>query len=378
MIQKIKVAIPQRPYFISIGKGSLQTLAPLIQETRPGKDAVVITTKNILELYGKQLRKQLDKACDSVLVLTVPDTEKSKNAKLALRLIEKITRFDTKKKVFLVAFGGGVVGDLTGFIAAIYKRGVAYIQIPTTLLAQIDSSIGGKTALDTSFGKNLVGAFHQPRFVLSDIAFLKTLPDDQIRAGLSEAVKYALIKDSALFDFIKRNLAPIMAREPRALSPLVRMCAAIKAKIVAMDEFDKKGTRIILNFGHTFGHAIEAACGYKVSHGEGVAIGMVCAARLSVELGLLEEKTERALKELIAKIGHTTRLQKTKLKAIVRALSHDKKFSQGSNRFVLLEKIGKTKIVSNVPEKLIRKVLVGQTNEEEVISSVGLSCGRRN
>lgn len=360
MIKKIKVAIPQRPYFISIGKDALKYLPHLIQETQAGKDAVVITTKNVLGLYGKRLKEQLDKTCDSILILTVPDTEKSKDAKLAFKLIEKITRFDTKKNIFLVAFGGGVVGDLTGFIAAIYKRGVAYIQIPTTLLAQIDSSIGGKTALDTAFGKNLVGAFYQPRFVLSDIEFLKTLPDNQIRAGLSEAVKYAIIKDSSLFDFIKKNLPRIKSLESGALSRVIRTCATIKARIVALDEFDRKGTRMILNFGHTFGHAIEAAYGYKISHGEGVAIGMVCAARLSVELGLLEEKTARAIKGLITKIGLPTKTQKMKLEAICNALSHDKKFSQGSNRFVLLEKIGKTKIVNNIPEKLIRKVLLEQ------------------
>jgi 3-dehydroquinate synthase len=357
MIKKIEVALRRQPYSIYVGENALADLPRLIRKTQIGTDAVLITTRNLISLHGKKLMGYLHKSCDSVLPLVIPDSEKSKSAKVALGLIEKITRFDIKKRLFLVAFGGGVVGDLTGFIAAIYKRGVPYIQIPSTLLAQIDSSIGGKTAVDTAFGKNLVGVFYQPRFVLADTNLLKTLPTDQIKAGLSEAVKYAVIKDAAFFDFFKKNIKEIKALDTSRLNKVILKCAGLKARIVALDEFDKKGIRIILNFGHTFGHAIEAASRYKISHGQAVAIGMVAACKLSLKLGLLNEKTAREITQLLCAIGLPIKIKNIKPGMVLAALKHDKKFFQGKNRFVLIEKIGKTKIVENIPEKLLREVI---------------------
>ena len=357
MRQIITVGLARRSYQILLGKNVLSDLPNLIKNTAIGEDACVVTTAKIQALHGKKLKAALSKACVSVLVLTIPDSEKSKNAGLALRLIEKITRFDKKKKLFLVAFGGGVVGDLTGFIAAIYKRGVPYIQIPTTLLAQIDSSIGGKTAIDTSYGKNLVGAFYQPRFIVSDINLLKSLPCGQLLAGLSEAVKYALIKDAGLYAFLKKYHQKILKKDTRALSFLIARCAAIKAKVVAKDEFDKTGIRMILNFGHTFAHAIEAASRFKTSHGEAVSLGMVCACRLSEKLGLLNYKTSSEAIGLIKKMGMPTVIKRIRAGAIVKALAYDKKFAGKTNRFVLLEKIGKTKIVENIPQYLVSEVI---------------------
>ncbi len=353
----ITVPIPGKPYPIYVGKNAIAGLGRLIAAGKIGQDAVLVSTDNLLSMHGKRLQAELRKVCSSVLVLKVPDSEKSKNASLALKLIAQVTRFDMKKRLFFVAFGGGVVGDLTGFMAAIYKRGVPYIQIPTTLLAQIDSSIGGKTGVDTGLGKNLVGAFYQPRFVLSDTEFLKTLPRAQIQAGLSEAVKYAAIEDKALFTFIEKNLKKILSLDPKAIEKVILTCARIKARTVGLDEYDKRGVRVKLNFGHTFGHAIEAASCYKVSHGEAVAIGMVCAAEVSVKLGLLKEKDAAELKGLLERIGLPTKIKKIGKAPILNALAHDKKFTKGGNRFVLINRIGATMIVEDVPEELIKEVV---------------------
>ena len=359
MIETIQVRLKPHPYRIHVGKNALKYLPPLIKNTKIGSDAVVITTPRIWTLHGKKIKQALIKGCLNVLTLTIPDSERSKNARLAFRLIEKITKFDRKRKLFLVAFGGGVVGDLTGFIAAIYKRGTPYIQIPTTLLAQIDSAIGGKTAIDTPFGKNLVGAFYQPYFVLSDTSLLDTLPKEQLLNGLSEAIKYAIIKDPRLFTFLEKNYQKILMCDPAALNHLILQCASIKARVVGLDEFDKKGIRMILNFGHTIGHAIEAASHFRISHGDAVSIGMVCATKISNRCGLLAKKDVLTIVNLIKKIRLPTAIQGLKEKTILKAIEYDKKFTK-MNRFVLIEKIGKTKIVENVPQDLIRSVVAEQ------------------
>ncbi len=364
MIKVIPVKVKPRPYKIYVGKNALKCLPGLIKTAKIGLDAVVITTPKVWALHGKKLKKVLSKTCTDILVLKVPDTEKSKSAGFAFNLIEKISRFDRKKKIFLAAFGGGVVGDLTGFIAAIYKRGIPYIQIPTTLLAQIDSAIGGKTAIDTLFGKNLVGAFYQPFFVLSDTSLLKTLPAKQLLAGLSEAVKYAVIKDPPLFSYLKEKYQRVLQKDPACLNHIVLRCASIKAGVVGLDEFDKKGIRMILNFGHTIGHAIEAASKFKINHGEAVSIGMVCAIKISSRLGLLPDKESSSIIDLIKKIGLPTTFRGLKEKAILKSLAYDKKFTK-LNRFVLLEKTGKTKIVENVPEYLIRNVVREQSTAKK-------------
>lgn len=356
----IKVKLARSPYRIYIGKNILSMAGRLIKEAKIGSDALIISQASILRLHGKKIKQALQKTCSSVQTLTVPDSEESKSARFAFDLIEKIMRSDKKKRLFLVAFGGGVVGDLAGFIAAIYKRGIPYIQIPTTLLAQIDSAIGGKTAVDMAYGKNLVGAFYQPKFVLADVALLKTLPRKELLSGLSEAVKYAVIKDVRLFSFLEKNNQKILKKDAAALSYLIARCAAIKAGVVASDEFDKKGIRIILNFGHTIGHAIEAASQFRVSHGEAVSIGMICACDLSCRLGILKEKEALRIVDLIRGIGPSACTKGIKVHAVLKTIDYDKKFTKGVNRFVLIEKIGRTKIVENIPLDLIRKVIAAQ------------------
>lgn len=357
MIKNIKVDLSRKSYLILSGENAIDLLPGLINKTKIGRDAIVITTTNILNLHGEKFKKQLKKACHHILWLTVKDSEKSKSASVALDLIKKITQFDIKKDVFLIAFGGGVIGDLTGFIAAIYKRGIPYIHIPTTLLAQVDSSIGGKTALDTKFGKNLIGAFYQPKFVIADTMFLKTLPKNEILAGLAEVIKYAAIKDQQFFSFLEKNLEKILTLDPKILEHIITVCASIKADIVSKDEFDKKGIRIILNFGHTIAHAIEFITKFRISHGDAVSIGMIYACRLSREIKLLNKKDTGRIIDLIKIAGLPSKMPRINSQAILKAMDFDKKTKKGKLRFVLLKKLGKTKIVENVSQKTILKIL---------------------
>jgi len=357
-MKTIKVALDSGSYNIYVGKGILKRLGRLVKDAAlPGR-GVIISTPPILRLFENKIKK----ASQGILTrfLAIPDTEKSKNANLALKIIEKVMPFDKSKGVFLAALGGGVAGDLTGFVAAIYKRGIPYIQIPTSLLAQIDSSIGGKTAVDTRYGKNLIGAFYQPRFVLADTGLLATLPKKELMAGLSEAVKYGLIKDPGLYRWISRNAGKLLKRHPGCLEHLVCRCADIKARVVGRDERDTKDIRIILNFGHTIGHAVEAASDFALSHGEAVAIGMACACDMSVALRLLDKDAGGGVIALLETIGLPTRIQKKILGKALRALVHDKKFKAGKNRFVLLKRIGETRIVENIPADVIREILTGR------------------
>jgi 3-dehydroquinate synthase len=369
-MKKIIINFPNKPTPIYIDKDATQQLAHLIKKHQVGQDACVITTANILALHGKKIKTALKKVCSSYIFITIPDSEKSKNADLALKLIKQISIFNTRKKIFLISFGGGVVGDLTGFVAAIYKRGVPYIQVPTTLLAQVDSSIGGKTAVDTSFGKNLVGAFYQPSFIVVDTNLLKTLPSSEIRIGLAEVIKYACIKDTRLFSFLEKNYRKIIAKNSEMLELIVMRCAAIKAAVVERDELDKNKIRIILNFGHTMGHAFESASHFKISHGQAISIGMAYACRLSVKLKLLDQRTCNRIIALIQEIGLPIKSKNYKEQNILKTLLHDKKFSGKTNRFVLLEKIGKTKIVENIPDTVIREVLK-KINEAQINEFLG-------
>jgi 3-dehydroquinate synthase len=357
-MKTIRVSLEDRSYAIHIGSGVLRSLPRLIRANGLGRVAIIITTPRVHRLLGRLVSGELRRAGVDIHILEVPDTEKSKSADEALRLIEKITRLEKSRKVFLVALGGGVVGDLTGFVAAIYKRGIPYIQIPTTLLAQIDSSIGGKTAVDTAFGKNLIGAFHQPRLVLSDTRLLKTLPRRQILSGLAEGIKYGAIHDASFFAFIEKAIDQILALEPGATSRLIETSSRIKAGIVSRDERDTKDARIILNFGHTFGHAVEAASRFKITHGEAVAIGMVLACRLSEKLGLLDAASARRVSRLIQKAGLPATIPSfVKTASILKALAHDKKFSRGKTRFVCLTRIGQTRIKENVSPALIQNLI---------------------
>ena len=358
MISKIPVKLKDNPYIIAIGHGILKDFPKAVRGLDVGKDALIISNPIIERLHGAQLSMALKKAGYTVKILNVPEGEKSKSAAYAMKLLKQISTYDVDKRIFIVALGGGVVGDLAGFVAAIYKRGIPYIQVPTTLLAQIDSSIGGKTAIDLETGKNLVGAFYQPSLVFADTAVLKTLDKRQIRNGLAEAIKYGIIGDAKLFSYIEANHQKFLQGDVEVLNFIVRRCAQIKAKVVSEDEKEIKGLRTILNFGHTVGHAVEAASKYdQYHHGESVGLGMRVATRISVGMGLLTEAQEFRINQLISSVGLPEKIVGVRLAKILDLMRHDKKFTAGHNRFVLVRGIGQVVVVRDIPEKLITQAI---------------------
>ncbi len=358
-MKKIRVHLKDRSYDILIGRGLIEKCGGLLRSIGIGRDAFVITNKGILSRYGRPLEKSLKKSGFSVRFGLVPDSEKAKTTEVAVRLINRLSAYDKNKELFIIAFGGGVIGDLSGFVAAVYKRGVPYGHIPTTLLAQVDSAIGGKVAVDLAVAKNLVGAFYQPKMVISDTSLIKTLPSRQVKNGLAEVIKYGVIKDRRLFEFLESNCSRILKSDAEALEYVVTRSSQIKAEIVEKDEFDRKGVRAVLNYGHTIGHAVEAACGYskRYNHGEAVAIGMAAAADIALELGMLARDEAVRIKQLIKKSGLPTGLKGLSFSKIYKAHLHDKKFIHRKNRFVLPAKIGRVKVVEGVPDEVVRMAL---------------------
>ena len=354
----ISVSLKNNSYKIVVGHHILPQLGRTLQKFVLGKEALVITNPLVRKLWGKRVEESLRRAGCPVKFFEVPDTEQSKSAPAAFKLLEQIARYDVLKKVLVVALGGGVIGDLAGFAAAVYKRGVPYIQVPTTFLAQIDSAIGGKVAVDLPIGKNLVGAFYQPKAVIADTKVLSTLSARQMKNGMAEAIKYGVIKDARLFQFIEKNYKKILGHEGKALNEMVRRCAQIKADVVALDEKETKGIRTILNFGHTVGHAVEAAGKYKLyHHGQAIALGMRAAAEISCRLGILKEEDRYRLDRLLTNIGLPKKIEKLSVREILNYMRHDKKFLTGKNRFVLAKEIGRVKVVEGVPLKIIRNAV---------------------
>lgn len=355
----IKLRLKERSYNIVVGDNILGSLGGYLKRLNIGKDACVITTPVINAIWGPKLSSSLRRAGFRVRFEEVADTEKSKSAKTCLALLDRVALCGRAGGLFIIAFGGGVVGDLSGFVAAIYKRGVPYVQVPTTLVAQVDSSIGGKVALDLKTGKNLVGAFYQPRLVFSETRFLQTLPDKQLRNGLSEIIKYGVINDSALFEFLEKNSDKMLRLEKSALGHIIERSSRIKAAIVERDEFDRLGIRALLNYGHTIGHAIEAAGGYSsdYSHGMAISAGMVAANFIAKELGLISDHECRRIEGLLRAARLPVVVKNISPRKIYDAHLYDKKFIHGKNRFVLPVAIGKARAVSAVPEVLVKKAI---------------------
>lgn len=356
-MSNIRVNLKERSYNIVINKNAISKLGISLRKLNLGNAALIITNKVIKNKAGLLLEKELQKINLPYKFFIIPDSEKSKSFKESIKLLNLLAQYGQDKKIFLIALGGGVVGDLTGFCASIYKRGVPYIQIPTTLLAQVDSAIGGKTAIDLDFAKNLVGSFYQPKLVLSDINFLKTLPLKEIKAGLSEIIKYAIIKNEVLFKNLEKKRNKIVKLNDKYLKHIISSSSRIKATIVACDEKETKGERLILNFGHTIGHAIEAAYGYKYSHGEAVALGMIYETRLGYLLGITPKETKERIEKLITDYEIAPKIHKLDIEKITRALKFDKKFIGKINRFILPKEIGEVAIYCNIPENLIKKSL---------------------
>jgi 3-dehydroquinate synthase len=359
MTKQIRVSLGKRSYPIVIAEGAIRRLPELTRQSLAGYNTAYIVTNHYLyKKYGVKLSAILKGAKFFFKFRLIPDSEAAKTLPVASAILADLAAFSRKQRVFILAFGGGVVGDLAGFVACIYRRGIPYIQAPTTLLAQVDSAIGGKTAVDLRLGKNLVGAFYQPRLVISDTDFLCSLDSRQLRSGLAEVIKYGLIKDRHLFAYLERNLRHIVARDRRALEFIIGRCSAIKAAIVSQDEREEKKIRTILNFGHTLGHAIETAGRFRLySHGEAIALGMLAAGELSLNLKLMCQNDFFRMQRLISLAGLPTRLKKLKPKDIIQAHYQDKKFIGSRNRLVLLRGIGQAIVRDDIALSLIRKAV---------------------
>lgn len=367
-MKKLRVKLGKRSYDIIIGSGLIGRLGEFIKRLKTGSDAVIITNPAICSLYIKAVERGLKAEGLNTAVIKIPDTETSKSNREVIRIIKSIAELDRGGGVFILTLGGGVVGDVGGFAASVYKRGIPYIQAPTTLLAQVDSSIGGKVAIDLAAAKNLVGAFYQPRLVVSDIDLLRSLPPRQIRSGLAEIIKYGVIEDRALFGFLEDNTEKILRLDKMSLEYVIFRSCRIKADIVSRDEYDKKGIRMKLNYGHTVGHAIEAAAGFSTlySHGEAIAIGMAAAARIAQKMGMLKEKDAGRIEALIRKAGLPVKIsKKVGINRIMKAHAYDKKMIRGVNRFVLPAGIGRVRIRENIPAGLILGVLKELQKQEK-------------
>ena len=355
--QRVRVELGERSYDILIGKGLLSQAAKHLRPLELGKRGVIITDTNVESRYAGAVCEALGKGGCTAEVLSVPAGEASKSLRQAHRLFEKLPSLGLDRHSFLVALGGGVVGDLAGYVAACYLRGIALVQIPTSLLAQVDSSVGGKTGVNLPQGKNLVGAFYQPKLVLADTDTLGTLPERELRSGFAEVIKHGAIRDAAFFEWLEREYKRVLALDPDAVAHVVRRCCEIKAEVVSADERES-GLRAILNLGHTVGHAMEALSEYVgLLHGEAISMGMCCAARLSVKRAGLSEAEAKRLCDLIGASGLPTRLGDSfKLEELLAAARLDKKARDGKLRFVLLKRLGEAAVSDAVTDADIVEV----------------------
>ena len=355
-MQSLKVELGSRSYPIHIGAGLL-TRAELIAGSLRHKRVAIITNVTVAPLHLAPLKRALESAGIEVVVITLPDGESHKNWETLNRIFDALIEHRCERGAALIALGGGVIGDLAGFAAATYRRGVPYIQVPTTLLAQVDSAVGGKTAINHPAAKNMIGAFYQPLLVISDTDTLATLPAREFAAGLAEVIKYGLIRDRKFFDWLESNIARLARREPEALAYAIERSCANKAEVVALDERED-GPRALLNFGHTFGHAIEAGTGYGTwLHGEAVAAGMVLALRLSRELGLAPEDEVRRATALLKAAGLPVQAPNLGPGRYLELMGHDKKVEGGRLRFVLLRRIGEAFVSDSVASAALAGVL---------------------
>ncbi len=348
VLHRVQVELGDRSYPILIGHGLLRR-GELLRAHIRGSQVAVVSNDVVAPLYLDTLRDALGDAY-SVDVFLMPDGERHKTLECYGLLMDFLLEHRHNRTTTLIALGGGVVGDLTGFAAATFQRGVDFIQVPTTLLAQVDSSVGGKTAVNHPRGKNMIGAFYQPRCVLADTSLFETLPEREFRAGMAEVVKYGVISDAAFFDWLESSAAALNARDPEALAQAVRRSCEIKAAVVAADEREG-GLRAILNYGHTFGHAIETLTGYgELLHGEAVAIGMVMAADLSVRQGMIPLPVARRIRALLAGLGLPVVPPPLSAESMRSAMGMDKKVRNGRLRLVLVTALGHVVVTEDIDE----------------------------
>ena len=358
-MESLRVALPSatgsRAYPIHIG-ADLLGRAELYRPYLGGGSAAIVTNAVVAPLYLSRVRSALGGA--RVTEIVVPDGEHTKSWPVLEQIFDGLLAAGCGRDTLLVALGGGVLGDLAGFAAALYQRGIAYLQVPTTLLAQVDSSVGGKTAINHARGKNMIGAFHQPLAVITDVTTLDTLPERELRAGLAEVIKHAVALDLPFTEWLESHIDKLLARERAALTYAVRRCCELKAGIVAADEREA-GVRALLNFGHTFGHAIEAGMGYgSWLHGEAVAAGMVMAAELSQRLNLIGGAEVARVRGLIRKAGLPVAGPAIEPARLIELMAGDKKAARGRLRFVVLEALGRAALRGGVDDERIRQAIV--------------------
>jgi 3-dehydroquinate synthase len=355
MATTIRVALGERSYDIEIGRGNLARSAEFIAQRQKCTHAAIITDDNVRSPYAESVAKSLNSTGIRAELLVVAAGEASKSIAQAEGLWNELVRLQADRKTMVVAVGGGVVGDLAGLVAATYARGLAYVQIPTTLLAQVDSSVGGKVAINLPQAKNIVGAFWQPAGVLIDLDVLATLPEREYRAGLAEVVKYGVILDAAFFEYLERHIDGINRRDTEVLEHIVARCCRLKADVVEQDEKELTGLRAVLNYGHTFCHAIETVTGYgRLLHGEAVAIGMICASRLAQRLGRVSGDLTARQTKLLEAFGLPTAIDGLDEDQLLAAMQHDKKAEHGWLRFVLPARLGVVELVAGIDSELVR------------------------
>jgi len=357
-MEKVRVNLKERSYDICIGSNILKDIGRRIKSFGISPKVAIISNPTVYKLYGKKVLTAIKSAGFDVIPVIIPDGERYKDISTVQKIYGELLKNRLDRRSALIALGGGVIGDITGFAASTYMRGIDYVQIPTTLLAQVDSSVGGKTGVNHKLGKNMIGTFYQPKLVWIDIDTLKTLPKRELLAGLAEVIKYGVIKDARLFAFLEDAKDKILNLDKKALGHIVKRSCEIKAEVVSKDERES-GLRAILNYGHTIGHAIETVTNYKkYLHGEGVAIGMYLEAKLSEKLGLLKENDALRIKSLIDSYGLPSEMPEgINMNSLMPSMQLDKKAVAGKLKFILPERIGKVKIQKGIEAKNIIKIL---------------------
>ncbi|MCR5833528.1 MAG: 3-dehydroquinate synthase [Selenomonadaceae bacterium] len=361
-MESVSVNLGAASYEIYIGEKILGDVGKMLK-SKPSK-VLLVTQEKIFDMHGKNLVESLESEGIAYTVATIPDSETSKSLHEAEKLYTRAIEFGLDRKSAVIALGGGVVGDLAGFVAATFMRGIDLIQIPTTLLSQVDSSVGGKTAVNHALGKNLIGAFHQPRAVFIDLNCLLTLPEREIKSGLGEVVKYGVISDGNFFAYLEDNAEKILNRDLETLAHVVKRSCELKAEVVGKDERES-GLRRILNFGHTMAHAIEEETHYeKYRHGEAVAIGMIGAAQISCELGKTSAVNVNRLENLLRRFDMLTTCKGLDADKLYRVTFRDKKAVGGVVNWVLMRDFGSVEICGDVPEIVVKKVFGGLCNAD--------------
>jgi 3-dehydroquinate synthase len=357
-MEKIKVELGERSYDITIGSSILDSIGDNLKSFGLSPKTAIVSNPTVFSLYGERVSDSIKKAGFDLITVIIPDGEEYKDLVRLQQIYDELLTHRLDRSSALIALGGGVIGDITGFAASTYMRGISCIQVPTTLLAQVDSSVGGKTGVNHKLGKNMIGTFWQPKLVWIDVETLRTLPGREMSAGLAEVIKYGVISDEKLFDFLDANRSKILELDDVALTHIIKRSCEIKADVVSKDE-KESGLRAILNYGHTIGHAVETATGYtRFLHGEALAIGMYLEAKLSQALNILDKKDVFRIKDIIAAYRLPSEIPAdVDSSGIFSSMALDKKAVAGELKFVLPEKIGSVRIHKGVTENTIRELL---------------------